>query len=92
MKVPIKIKITEEGRSLERIAQGDILVFPNREELVKVIDKEKGRLYTQRKISRKLTGYILMYEKVLYDETRIPKRIITSYSIGKVYQTLGVRK
>ena len=55
MTIPIKIKITEKPRKLESVFVGDTLYFPgsNRpDETVRVIDKERGRLYTQRRNSK----------------------------------------
>jgi hypothetical protein len=44
----IKLKVTETNRKLQDLVRQDTLVFPDRKETVMVIEKEKGRLYTQR--------------------------------------------
>jgi len=44
----IKLKVTQANRKLQELVRQDILVFPDRQETVMVIEKEKGRLYTKR--------------------------------------------
>ncbi len=44
----IKLKVTEKDRKLQDLVREDVLVFPDRQETVIVMDKEKGRLYTKR--------------------------------------------
>lgn len=77
MLMPIKIKITKKGKRLEDLSKGDILVFPNREEEIRIIDKEMDWLYTQR-----IRGNV--EERIIYE---IPSGLINKDSIGRVYLT-----
>ena len=70
--VPVsrRINITKSSRRLETISKGDILIFLDREEVVKDVDIMMGNLYTKRK-------------EILQDRNRINSVVYDS--IEKIY-------
>ena len=80
MRVPIKITLTEENRRLETLVRGDVLIFPDRQETVKVIDKELGKLYNQRMAGKKEERVVYKLKKSEMDDP-----VINKNSKGEVY-------
>ena len=63
-----RINITKNSRRLETISKGDILIFPDREEIVMEVDIQIGHLYTERKKAMKDNSkYSQILEKICYD-------------------------
>jgi hypothetical protein len=90
MRIPIKIKINENGRGLEEIAKGYLLIFPDRKETARLVDLTSRKLYTQRKIKNMHPDkYATVYHQVVYN---LPDGIITSNSVANIYGTRGVKK
>jgi len=82
MAIPIKIKLTKENRKLTSLIKEDILIFPDREETIKLIDRWNGELYTSR-----IKGKI--EERILYrlDKNDNGEYTINQNSIGIIRQT-----
>lgn len=77
----MKINITKNSRRLEKILQGDVLVFPGREETVEEVDVRTGSLFTKRTVKIKDRDFPYKEESIEY--TNIKK--IFPESRGRVY-------
>ena len=44
----MNINITEKPRSLEKISEGDVLIFPDRKETIELVNPNTGSLLTKR--------------------------------------------
>jgi hypothetical protein len=75
----MRINVVKRSRKLEKISDGDILIFPDREETVKEVDNLTGALYTERPNNSE-KGWIKT-ESVAY--SNIEK--VHAGSVGHVY-------
>jgi len=91
----MKINIKKRARRLETISEGDILVFPDREEEVSEIDIRGCALYTKRKVENKDTNSIIKPKEFPYKVEFVAYKIrekVFPNSEGSVYDFIKMRK